>query len=83
MRSRLAELSRRDQIDVQTAVTVEVDERDAAARRFQDVVFGGSATVGLRRKTTCLLERVGTGEGRTVRRGYGAARGPSRTHAPV
>ena len=75
------ELSRRDQIDVQTAVTVEVDERDAAARRFQDVVFRGSATVGLRRKTTGLLERDRRGARRPARI-LALERGPSRTHSP-
>ena len=48
-----------DQIDVETSVAVVVEQRDAAAARFQDVVLRRPAAVGPRRKPCGLLERHG------------------------
>ena len=53
--ARRCEFSRGDQIDVEAAVAVVVEQRDAAAARFQDVVLGGPATVGSRRQRARLL----------------------------
>ena len=53
------ELGGRRQIDVQSSVAVVVEQRDAAAARFQNVVLRRPAAVGPRRKPCGLLERHG------------------------
>ena len=60
MRSRAGrELGGRDQIDVEAAVAVVVEQRDAAAARLEDVVLRGPAAVGPRGQPCGLFERHG------------------------
>src|SRR6185295_2169969 len=55
--ARRRELGARDQIDVEQAVAVVVEQRDAAARRLENVVLGRSAAERLRRQARADLER--------------------------
>ena len=60
MRSRVGSSSRGgDEIDVEPAVAVVVEQRDAAAARFQDVVLGRPSTLGARRQTRVFFELDG------------------------
>ena len=54
--ARRRQLGGRDQVDVEQAVAVEVDERDPAASRLQHVVLRGRAAVASRGQACRLLE---------------------------
>ena len=53
------QLGGRDEIDVETAVAVVVEQRDAIAAGFQDVVLRGPTAEGSCRETRRLFERDG------------------------
>jgi hypothetical protein len=50
------QLGGRDQIDVEIAVVVIIDQGDAIAARFQDVILRGPAAVRACRETRPLFE---------------------------
>jgi hypothetical protein len=55
--TRRAELRAGDQVDVEQAVAVVVEQGDAAARRLEDVILGRAAAEHLRRQPRAFLER--------------------------
>ncbi len=62
----LRELRGRHEIDVEPPVAVVVEEGDTTASRLEDVVFGRSSAVRLRREPARLLEERGRGSRRRV-----------------
>ena len=61
MRSRAGVSSARgDEVDVEPAVAVVVEQRDAAAAGLEDVVLGRAAAVGLRRQARASSKVTGT-----------------------
>ena len=54
--TRRGELRRGHQIDVEQPITVVVEQRDAAAGRFEDVILGGAAAIHLPRQLRTDVE---------------------------
>ena len=78
-----AELGRRDEVDVEPAVTVVIEQRHPAAARLQDVVFRRPAAVRARGQLHGLLEGGRCGRRLIVRCGRDAGGGSHRGRVPT
>jgi len=71
------ELGRRDEIDIEQAVAVVVEERDAGARGLEDVILRRAAAIAPGGQARALFERNGNGRP-VIGRHHGGGRRPHR-----